>query len=55
MRKGDEITIPVIVHNYLDNGEADTASLEVQGLIRWRDSQQMTVPSKGDGVAVSGA
>jgi uncharacterized protein YfaS (alpha-2-macroglobulin family) len=50
LRKGDEVTIPVIVHNYLDTAKQIQLSLEIQGLDKAAgDSQQITVPSKGDG------
>ena len=53
MRKGDEITIPVIAHNYLDSAKQMQLQLEVQGLDAVAGSAQtMTVPSKGDGVAL---
>ena len=52
MRKGDEITIPVIAHNYLDTAKQMQLQLEVHGLDAVAGSPQtITVPSKGDGVA----
>lgn len=52
MRKGDEITIPVIAHNYLDTAKQIQLQLEVQGLDTVSGSPQtITVVSKGDGVA----
>ncbi|WP_260705952.1 alpha-2-macroglobulin family protein [Edaphobacter flagellatus] len=52
MRKGDEITIPVIAHNYLDTAKQMQLQLEVQGLDAVAGSPQtVTVPSKGDGIA----
>ncbi len=48
MRKGDELTIPVIVHNYLDQAKQIQISLEVHGLDTLAGTpQQITVPSKG--------
>lgn len=53
MRKGDEITIPVIAHNYLDTAKQVQVQLEVRGLDTVSgSSQSVTVPSKGDGVAL---
>jgi uncharacterized protein YfaS (alpha-2-macroglobulin family) len=53
MRKGDEIAIPVIAHNYLDTAKEMQLQLEVHGLdIAAGSSKTVTVPSKGDGVAV---
>lgn len=50
MRKGDELTIPVIVHNYLDQAKQIELSLEVHGLDTVAGApQQITVPSKADG------
>jgi len=53
MRKGDEITIPVIAHNYLDTAKQIQLQLEVHGLDSVAGSAQtISVPSKGDGVAL---
>lgn len=53
MRKGDEITIPVIAHNYLDTAKQMQLQLEVHGLDAVAGlPQTITVPSKGDGVAL---
>ena len=50
MRKGDELTVPVIVHNYLDQTKQIQLSLEVHGLgVVSGTPQQITVPSKADG------
>jgi uncharacterized protein YfaS (alpha-2-macroglobulin family) len=50
MRKGDELTIPVIVHNYLDQTKQIQISLEVHGLDTLAGTpQQITVPAKADG------
>ncbi len=50
MRKGDEITIPVIAHNYLDTAKQISLQLEVHGLdVVAGSPQTITVPSKGDG------
>ena len=47
--KGDEISIPVIVHNYLDTAKQATLSLKVEGLDLVSGSQQsINVPSKGE-------
>jgi uncharacterized protein YfaS (alpha-2-macroglobulin family) len=52
MRKGDEITIPVIAHNYLDTAKQMQLQLEVHGLdVVGGSSQTVMVPSKGEGVA----
>jgi uncharacterized protein YfaS (alpha-2-macroglobulin family) len=49
MLKGDEITMPVIVHNYLDTAKQTTISLKVEGLDTVNGSQQsITVASKGE-------
>jgi uncharacterized protein YfaS (alpha-2-macroglobulin family) len=53
MRKGDELTIPVIVHNYLDQTKQIQLSLEIHGLDTVAGSpQQITVPSKADGTVL---
>lgn len=47
--KGDEITLPVIVHNYLDTPKQAMISLQVQGLDVVAGSQQsVSIPSKGE-------
>jgi uncharacterized protein YfaS (alpha-2-macroglobulin family) len=47
--KGDEVTLPVIVHNYLDTAKQATISLQVQGLDVVAGSQQsISIPSKGE-------
>ena len=49
MIKGDEITLPVIVHNYLDTAKQATVSLKVDGLNLVAGAQQsVTIPSKGE-------
>jgi len=49
MLKGDEITLPVIVHNYLDTAKQTTISLKVEGLDTVSGSQQsVTISSKGE-------
>jgi uncharacterized protein YfaS (alpha-2-macroglobulin family) len=51
--KGDEITVPVIVHNYLDTAKQTTLSLKVAGLDTVAGSQQsVMVPSKGEGTVL---
>lgn len=50
MRKGDELTVPVIVHNYLEQPKQIQLSLDVHGLDTVAGTPQtITVPSKGDG------
>jgi alpha-2-macroglobulin len=47
--KGDEITMPVIVHNYLDTAKQATIALKVEGLDTVTGSQQnVMVASKGE-------
>lgn len=47
--KGDELTLPVIVHNYLDTPKQATVSLAVDGLETVLGSQQkVNLPSKGE-------
>ncbi|WP_263359719.1 alpha-2-macroglobulin family protein [Acidicapsa ligni] len=49
MLKGDEITLPVIVHNYLDTAKQATVSLKVEGLDTLSGAQKsVTIPSKGE-------
>jgi hypothetical protein len=51
--KGDEIAVPVIVHNYLDTAKQTTLSLKVVGLDTVAGSQQsVMVPSKGEGTVL---
>ena len=51
LRKGDEVTIPVIVHNYLDQAKQVEVSLNVRGLDTVAGAgKQIMVASKGDGV-----
>ncbi len=51
LRKGDELTIPVIVHNYLDQAKQVQVSLDIQGLDTVSGApQQINVASKSDGV-----
>jgi uncharacterized protein YfaS (alpha-2-macroglobulin family) len=53
LRKGDEITIPVIAHNYLAEPKQVQISLELHGLdLVSGASERITVPSKGDGTAL---
>jgi alpha-2-macroglobulin len=50
LRQGDEITIPVIVHNYLDEAKQVQVSLDIKGLDLVSGApQSITVPSKGEG------
>ena len=49
LRKGDEITIPVIVHNYLEVEKKTKLSLAVEGLETVSGSEQtVSVPSRGE-------
>jgi uncharacterized protein YfaS (alpha-2-macroglobulin family) len=49
MIKGDEITLPVIVHNYLDTAKQTTINLQVQGLDAVAGSQQsVAIGAKGE-------
>jgi uncharacterized protein YfaS (alpha-2-macroglobulin family) len=49
MIKGDEITLPVIAHNYLDTPAQAKISLAVQGLeVAGGTDQMVTIPSKGE-------
>lgn len=53
LRKGDELTIPVIVHNYLDQAKQVQVSLEIHGLDSVAGSaKQITVASKGEGTVL---
>ncbi|HZU09602.1 MAG TPA: alpha-2-macroglobulin family protein [Pseudacidobacterium sp.] len=53
MRKGDELTIPVIVHNYLDQAKQIQLSLDIHGLDTIAGTPQtITVPSKADGTVL---
>ncbi|WP_052200176.1 alpha-2-macroglobulin [Terriglobus sp. TAA 43] len=49
MLKGDEITLPVIVHNYLPDGKTVKVSLNVSGLdVVHAPDATVPVPSKGE-------
>lgn len=49
MRKGDELTVPVIVHNYLEQAKQVRVSLDVSGLDAIAgSSQEIAVPSRGE-------
>ena len=53
LRQGDEITIPVIVHNYLDQAKQVQLSLDINGLDPVSGApQSLTVPSKGEATAL---
>jgi alpha-2-macroglobulin len=53
LRQGDEVTIPVIVHNYLDQAKQVQLSLEIHGLDAVSGAAQpVTVPSKGEGTVL---
>lgn len=53
MLKGDEITLPVITHNYLDTAKQATVSLKVEGLdVVNGTTQSITIPSKGEATAL---
>jgi len=52
LRQGDEVTIPVIVHNYLDQAKQVQLSLTMDGLDPVSGApQSVIVPSKGEGSA----
>lgn len=52
LRKGDELVLPVIVHNYLDSAKQANLSLNVTGLdVVARANTSATVNSKGEGTA----
>ncbi len=49
LSKGDMLTVPLIVHNYLDQPKQATVSLDVQGLTLLSGAaQQLSVPSRGE-------
>jgi alpha-2-macroglobulin len=49
LRKGDELTIPVIVHNYLDQAKQVQVSLDIHGLDPIAGSaQQITIAGKAE-------
>lgn len=53
LRKGDEITIPVIAHNYLDQAKQIQISLDIHGLDLVAGApKQITVASKSDGTVL---
>ena len=53
LTKGDEISMPVIVHNYLDTPKQATLSLGVQGIEVVSGTQtRITVASKGEATSV---
>ncbi len=53
LRQGDEVTIPVIVHNYLDQAKQVQLSLDINGLDSVSGTPQtVTVPSKGEASAL---
>jgi uncharacterized protein YfaS (alpha-2-macroglobulin family) len=53
LRQGDEVTIPVIVHNYLDQAKQVQLSLEIHGLdLVSGAAQSVMVPSKGEGTVL---
>ena len=53
LRQGDEVTIPVIVHNYLDQAKQVQLSLIINGLDSVSGApQSVMVPSKGEGSAL---
>jgi uncharacterized protein YfaS (alpha-2-macroglobulin family) len=53
LRKGDVVSIPVIVHNYLTDTKFVTLSLEATGLdITGGSTQQVSVSAKGEATAV---
>ncbi|MGC2300478.1 MAG: alpha-2-macroglobulin family protein, partial [Acidobacteriaceae bacterium] len=53
LRKGDEITIPVIAHNYLDQAKQVQISLDIHGLdLVVGATKQINVASKSDGTVL---
>jgi alpha-2-macroglobulin len=53
LRQGDEVTIPVIVHNYLDQAKQVQLSLDIHGLDPVSGAPQtVVVPSKGESAAL---
>jgi alpha-2-macroglobulin len=53
LRQGDEVTIPVIVHNYLDQAKQVQLSLDINGVDPVSGApQSVNVPSKGEGTAL---
>ena len=53
LRKGDQITIPVIAHNYLEQAKQITISLDIKGLdLVSGATKQINVPSKSDGTVL---
>jgi uncharacterized protein YfaS (alpha-2-macroglobulin family) len=51
--KGDEITLPVIVHNYLETATKAKISLKVEGLDTVSGAEQsVAIPSKGEATAL---
>ena len=53
MVKGDEITLPVIVHNYLETAMTTRVSLKAEGLDVLSGSEQsLTIASKGEVTAI---
>jgi alpha-2-macroglobulin len=53
LRQGDEVTIPVIVHNYLDQAKQVQLSLDINGLDLVSGApQSVMVPSKGEGTVL---
>jgi uncharacterized protein YfaS (alpha-2-macroglobulin family) len=53
LRKGDEIVVPVIVHNYLDTAKQAKLSLSVSGLdVLNGGEQSVAIPSKGEATAI---
>lgn len=53
MLKDDEITLPVIAHNYLETPKQATVSLKVEGLETVNGSQQsVIIPSKGEATVI---
>jgi alpha-2-macroglobulin len=53
LRQGDEVAIPVIVHNYLDQAKQVQLSLDIHGVdLVSGATQSVSVPSKGEGTLV---
>ena len=49
LNQGDEITIPVIAHNYLETAKDVTFALDVSGVeVIGGQSQKINIPAKGE-------
>jgi uncharacterized protein YfaS (alpha-2-macroglobulin family) len=53
LRQGDEVTVPVIVHNYLEQAKQVQLSLDISGLDPVSGApQSVMVPSRGEGTVL---